>query len=974
MMDGNPQEELQWGAYNEYDSFKPVASGPETTGFKGHLDTYTSMIESADEKVEIFMYQMDDDYWVQEIEDSINQVTSQGTNVDILVDSRSFTSSGLQNLKNLSESNNRVEAKGIENAPHFSHQKNIIIDNETFYIGSANLRTTSIFNNREAGAEINNSAKAIDLSKSFHKYWNSIYSINLTKDLRREQLLKNPLFESGSIPNATNWNQETTYGTLDGSVEKTNELSFNNSFSMVQRDLTGSYNRKFTSDPFSVNGRENYNFGGYYHLNSTANQPENYTYNLKITWYNSSGDVIGEDPFFGDQFSVFDSWQLVNYTYEAPLRAEYADLTVRSKTEGGAASTDVYWDQMFVEGPEGNSLNPSITTNISEATKPSQGNLIEFNASTSISSDSKISEYNWDLGDGTELNGENITHRYQSGGNYSVILTVVSDNGLSSSRTVNLEVENIQESEPESDQNLILNSDFSNGDGFNAYNWSQATYYGSFEDAAERTNKESLSGDFSIKQVNPTSSYSRKIASQPVEIVSGEQYEYGASYYLEGTSDSAQNYTYFLEIVYLNQNKNEISSSPGEGSNFNSFDNWDEVNFTSNSPDNAKYAKIRIRTRDNGFNETNVYWDDVFLRGKTPSVTPQDYEIMNISNGNVSISKNPSKKVDKLPKGRSELMFSEGAPGKNLAAKIEIDVSSNFNASNITFGTDKDRRKSFIHNKGSSSTIKKKTLMVPRVTGSGAVRVCPGAESLNQVNSSCKNGYTVESGETVNGVTNTEVTVEGENYYELEGITGTGGQEIFNWDTEPAEAEVEESFTYDEYESSANGKVDLYGGNITKADLRGKQSTDSWAGIFGKATGNLTLGNQDSRLYAWEADPSAIFASNSSVNWTNIAAGTTGEVDNYYSLDGSDTADNTFNMSVSVETGGNVISGVPAVKTYNQSGKPYWITGILTDDTPVFYADPSRGKSFNNISSNYQMIVPADDNSLTSYNMYIEFK
>jgi LEA14-like dessication related protein len=54
---------------------------------------------------------------------------------------------------------------------------------------------------------------------------------------------------------------------------------------------------------------------------------------------------------------------------------------------------------------------------------------VQFDGSNSWDPDGSIVEYNWDMGDGTQLEGDTVNHRYSSAGTYLVRLTVVDDLG-----------------------------------------------------------------------------------------------------------------------------------------------------------------------------------------------------------------------------------------------------------------------------------------------------------------------------------------------------------------------------------------------------------------------------------------------------------------------------------------------------------------------------------------------------------------
>lgn len=54
---------------------------------------------------------------------------------------------------------------------------------------------------------------------------------------------------------------------------------------------------------------------------------------------------------------------------------------------------------------------------------------VTLDGSTSFDRDGEVVSFSWDLGDGSTSEGPQVTHRYTSGGVYSVILKVIDDDG-----------------------------------------------------------------------------------------------------------------------------------------------------------------------------------------------------------------------------------------------------------------------------------------------------------------------------------------------------------------------------------------------------------------------------------------------------------------------------------------------------------------------------------------------------------------
>lgn len=126
--------------------------------------------------------------------------------------------------------------------------------------------------------------------------------------------------------------------------------------------------------------------------------------------------------------------------------------------------------------------------------------------------------------------------------------------------------------------------------------------------------------------------------------------------------------------------------------------------------------------------------------------------------------------------GQVELPIAEGV----------IDMSKgNINLSSAVFGSSLANYSAVAHNLASATTNGQFTLLVPYRSGDKYVGVCPGAASLAAVSSSCPNIYYLSNGQSKNssstssipnGVTVTASiqTINGAQYWQVSGLTGTG--------------------------------------------------------------------------------------------------------------------------------------------------------------------------------------------------------
>jgi hypothetical protein len=151
---------------------------------------------------------------------------------------------------------------------------------------------------------------------------------------------------------AANWTQDRTAN----ATIRVNELAKSGSWSMKQKDITTSYGREFISSPISIKPGENYKFGGWYYLLNPGNNADPTTYRtfIQICWLAEDKSIIGECyPSQGQKLSTFENWKEIQIEKDAPPNAVYAQLKIRARRESKEIlQTSIYWDEMFVIGPE----------------------------------------------------------------------------------------------------------------------------------------------------------------------------------------------------------------------------------------------------------------------------------------------------------------------------------------------------------------------------------------------------------------------------------------------------------------------------------------------------------------------------------------------------------------------------------------------------------------------------------------------
>jgi PKD repeat protein len=105
-------------------------------------------------------------------------------------------------------------------------------------------------------------------------------------------------------------------------------------------------------------------------------------------------------------------------------------------------------------------------------------------------------------------------------------------------------------------------------------------------------------------------------------------------------------------------------------------------------------------------------------------------------------------------------------------AKTDIDLSD------LAADLDASQRAVFMHMPNWPEEIENSKILYIPSTGKGQVYICPQADSLDKVKPSCQDATILTVGETKNGMTLSEVNYNGQLYYQVYGITGTGGGEL----------------------------------------------------------------------------------------------------------------------------------------------------------------------------------------------------
>lgn len=150
-------------------------------------------------------------------------------------------------------------------------------------------------------------------------------------DEGRGNVIANPNFEDGTGTDADDWEQ----------VQFANRVqteSLFGDFSMVQEDISSNFEREFSTTA-DVNEGEEYKFGGNYFVEPTLDDPRDYEYQFEIEWKDEDGNVIEsdnlQDTFFQD--IVEDFTETGEQNWDSPFWVEEGDVLV---VAGGGGSPE----------------------------------------------------------------------------------------------------------------------------------------------------------------------------------------------------------------------------------------------------------------------------------------------------------------------------------------------------------------------------------------------------------------------------------------------------------------------------------------------------------------------------------------------------------------------------------------------------------------------------------------------------------
>ena len=138
------------------------------------------------------------------------------------------------------------------------------------------------------------------------------------------------------------------------------------------------------------------------------------------------GSITSYEWDFGDGSTATGTY--TTHAYSSP--GEYTATLTVTDDDGATASSTV---TITVDENDAPTASASASN-----TSPDTGDSVEFDASGSSDPDGSIVSYEWDFGDGNTATGQQVSHTYDTQGEYTVTLTVTDDDGATATDTITM--------------------------------------------------------------------------------------------------------------------------------------------------------------------------------------------------------------------------------------------------------------------------------------------------------------------------------------------------------------------------------------------------------------------------------------------------------------------------------------------------------------------------------------------------------
>ena len=161
--------------------------------------------------------------------------------------------------------------------------------------------------------------------------------------------------------------------------------------------------------------------------------------NIALTVWGDNSQTTEKDGLSANEQMNFVVWDASSQTEYGlgygSVAVSYSSVSPYNDT--GQYVTDAIYELAQLAATSPQAPVAVATASVTSGTAPL---VVDFDGSTSYDEDGSIVSRNWDFGDGAEAQGASVQHTFGSAGNYSVVLTVTDNDGLTATDAVTISV------------------------------------------------------------------------------------------------------------------------------------------------------------------------------------------------------------------------------------------------------------------------------------------------------------------------------------------------------------------------------------------------------------------------------------------------------------------------------------------------------------------------------------------------------
>ena len=189
--------------------------------------------------------------------------------------------------------------------------------------------------------------------------------------------------------------------------------------------------------------------------------------------------------------------------------------------------------------------------------------------------------------------------------------------------------------------------------------------------------------------------------------------------------------------------------------------------------------------------------------------------------------------------------------------------------------------------------------------------------------------------------------------------------------------------TESSYNSAVNaGSSSVTAGGTSEANISSTQSTARWAGFYGTINGKIVLADATSHYFKnWTiSDVAGAYVYGSTVSnpdFTSLAVTSSTDMPSWLNTAGaSDNWQNTFSATEDKTFNNQALTAVPYTQTYDNTGAETFKTYSLKDGSSdliwAALAQNSAANGYNGKTVNYQLLVPVNGATSSTYYFFLE--